>query len=254
MAGPEFARYGGFTTCYEVLHRPDHRLLVDAGSGIHHLNRSTGPARRYSVLLTHLHWDHIQGLPFFPALYDPETTVDFHGRQADGLPIEEAIEGVMRPPWFPVSFKSSAGVKRFLNLDGVLELDDLRVQWAALHHPSGVTGYRFERAGRCLVIATDVEAGDPASDLAVRRLAAGADVLVHDAQYLPEEYARSKVGWGHSTWEQAVAVAVDAGVGRLVLTSHDPDRADEGVDEIVAAARAVFPATEAAFSGMTIEV
>ncbi|MGH8874806.1 MAG: MBL fold metallo-hydrolase [Acidimicrobiia bacterium] len=104
------------------------------------------------------------------------------------------------------------------------------------------------------MIATDVERGDPASDAALARLADGADVLVHDAQYLPDEYLTSKRGWGHSTWEHAVEAALQAGVGRLVLTSHDPHRTDEQVKEIVRLARRRFPATEAAHPGMRIEV
>ena len=254
VAGADFDHYGGLTTCFEIVTGSDRVILVDAGTGIHSLLNSRPADTRYSIFLTHVHWDHIQGLPFFTPLYDPDADIEFYGRPVDGLSIAEAIEGVMKPPFFPVSFLGSASRKRYPDLDGGARLGDLAVGWTALYHPSGVTGYRFEKDGRVLVIATDVEAGDADSDRAVRQLAAGADVLVHDAQYLPDEYAASKTGWGHSTWEHAVAVAVDAGVGQLVLTSHDPDRTDAQVEAIVTAARSFFPNTLAAYTGMSLQV
>ena len=123
----------------------------------------------------------------------------------------------------------------------------------SLHHPGGVTGYRLTHQGRSLVIATDVEAGDPAADAALLKLAQHAAVLIHDAQYTPDELAVGKAGWDHSSWEAATTLALTAGVERLVLTSHDPQRNDAGVDGIVASARERFPACEAAYDGMIID-
>src|SRR4029079_14806157 len=122
-----------------------------------------------------------------------------------------------------------------------------------LDHPGGVTGYRVAYEAGGVVITTDVEAGTEESRAAVARFAEGATVLIHDAQYSPAEYEANRGGWGHSTWRHAVRVGADAGVDRLVLTSHEPTRTDEQIADIVKLASARFPATEAAFEGQSIE-
>jgi len=267
VSGPQYQRYGGATTCFEVDLEDNpgifegHRLLIDAGTGALSINSEpfTGP-RHFTILLTHLHWDHTLALPFFAPLYQPQNQFDFFGHRADGqlageMSIDDAIEAVMQPPWFPVSFRSAPAEKRFHHLEGEpFTIEDISVSYARLYHPQGVTGYRLERDGAVLVVATDVEHGDADSDQAVRELARDADVLIYDAQYHPQEYQDGKIGWGHSTWQAAVDLARQASVERLVLTSHDPARADEEVDAIVAQAREQFPDTEAAAEGMKFEV
>ncbi|MGQ0849147.1 MAG: MBL fold metallo-hydrolase [Actinomycetota bacterium] len=256
-SGRQYQRYGGATTCFEVdLQEQNHRLLIDAGTGALSINGepANGPMH-YSILLTHLHWDHTLALPFFAPIYDPRNTIDFYGHPVDGLGIEEAINAVMQPPWFPVTFESCPSTKRFHHLDGsTFNLAGISISYSRLYHPQGVTGYRLERDGAVLAVATDVEHGDQESDRSVRELARGADVLIYDAQYHPDEHEQLHMGWGHSTWQEAVAVARDAGVGRLILTSHDPARSDDGVDMIVAMAREHFPNTEGAAEGMKFEV
>jgi len=257
VSGPQFHRYGGATTCFEVEVDGDRRLLIDAGTGALGINQETnGQATAYSVILTHLHWDHTLAIPFFAPLYDPANSFDFYGHTTpEGMGIEDALEAVMQPPWFPVSFKSAGASKTFHHLDGAsFTIDDIGVTPARLFHPQGVTGYRLERGGSVLVIATDVEHGEPGSDQALLRLAEGADVLIYDAQYHPEEYASLRKGWGHSTWEAAVTLAQEAGVGRLYLTSHDPSRTDDQVDEIADLARQQFPNTSAVYEGLRIEI
>ncbi|MGH8928364.1 MAG: MBL fold metallo-hydrolase [Acidimicrobiia bacterium] len=232
------------------------RFLIDAGTGALSINAeaSSGP-QHFTILLTHLHWDHTLSLPFFGPLYRPENRIDFYGHTADGLGIEDALEAVMQPPWFPVSFKSAPSDKRFHHLDGdPFTIAGIEITYSRLFHPQGVTGYRLEKEGAVLVVATDVEHGDPQSDLAVRELAKGADVLLYDAQYHPSEHQNGKLGWGHSTWQAASSVAVDAGVGRLILTSHDPGRSDDEVDRILELARQGFPNTDAAYEGMRFTV
>ena len=256
VSGPQYQRYGGATTCFEIDLEADHRLLLDAGTGALAINSEpfSGP-RHFTFLLTHLHWDHTLALPFFAPLYQPQNEFDFYGHKAGDLTIDQALEAVMQPPWFPVSFSSSAAAKRFHHLDGEpFKVEDISVTYSRLYHPQGVTGYRLERDGAVLVIATDVEHGDAESDRAVRELAAGADVLIYDAQYSPQEHHDSKTGWGHSTWQAATSLARDAAVPCLILTSHDPGRADDEIDAIVAQAREVFPNTDAAAEGMKFEV
>ncbi len=172
------------------------------------------------------------------------------------MDIEEAIDRVMRPPWFPVNFRSTPADKRFHHFEpySTFPIGDFEVHPILLHHPDGVTGYRIRRDDTTIVIATDVEHGVPESDAALRELARGADALIYDAQYVPDQYETQKVGWGHSTWEQGVKLAEAAGVGQLVLTSHDPARTDDEIDEIVRRSRAVFPNTIAATEGARITV
>ena len=255
MSGVEFDRFGGLTTCYEVVTEPGHRLLVDLGTGIHHLAPTIDPEmdRVYDVFFTHFRWDHSQGIPFFRPLYDPRNAITFHGHPREGLNTEEMVSMLMQPPWFAVGFEETQAKSDFddLTID-TLHVAGIEVRHVSLHHPSGVTAYRFESGGHSVVLATDVEPA-PWADEALIELAQGTDVLIHDGQYFPEEYSADKVGWGHSTWKDAVRIAEAAGVGRLVITSHDPDRTDDGVDEIVAAADDHIP-TVGASVGLVIEV
>jgi phosphoribosyl 1,2-cyclic phosphodiesterase len=247
-------RHGGATTSFSIELDEATVLVVDAGTGI----RSLTPAwaRREATVhlfLTHYHHDHLNGLPFFAPMLRERSRLVVYGRTSeDGTPVEDAIRGFMRPPWFPVSIEDVAAAVEFVELDGSeFTLGGIRVISERLTHPQGCTGYRLDSGSTSLVVATDHERGFGPGDDGLRRLAAGADVLLHDGQYLPDEYP-NHVGWGHSTWEGAVAAAHETGATRLVLVSHDPNRSDDAIDGICAAAQAVFPATVAGRAGMTI--
>ncbi|MBT8203062.1 MAG: MBL fold metallo-hydrolase [Acidimicrobiia bacterium] len=247
------ARYGGATICITAQVADDHILVLDAGTGLrdlqHHVPESD---MRYSFLVTHFHWDHLLGLPFFRPLYDAGNSFDFYAHPYDGQTVEQGISGVMEAPLFPVPLSSAESQRRFIEVtDETFAIGPVTVQAARLYHPQGVTAYRLDCAGRSLVLATDVESGNEASDAALVELARGADVLVHDGQYLPGEIDTYK-GWGHSTWEESAEIAERAGVDRLVLISHDPERTDDGVDALLAAARERFPNTDAAYAGMEL--
>lgn len=254
VSGDRFRRYGGGTTCYSVAVDDDHQLLIDCGTGALDIP-SPDRSHRFSVLITHMHWDHTLALPFFKPLYEADHHFDFYGHEVEGLTIEQAIDHVMQPPWFPIHFVDTPASKSYFNVgNSSFEIGDITVTTTRLHHPSGVTAYRLDRNGASLVVATDNEHGDPESDARLLALAEGSDVLVYDAQYLPDEYEEGKVGWGHSTWRDGAAIAQKAGVGRLVITSHDWTRTDDEVDAILDAARVAFPATEAAAAGKVIEI
>lgn len=257
VSGPKFHRYGGGTTCLEIKLSDEHRVLIDAGTGALaiHDDLPTGRPLHFSILVTHLHWDHTFALPFFRPFFDPDSHFDFYGHHVAGMTIDDALDMVMRPPWFPVNFRSTPAQKRFHHLDeNAFDIEDLHITSARLHHPDGVTAYRIERNGSSLCLATDVEHGEPDSDRKLRTLAEGADVLVYDAQYLPNEYEVGKIGWGHSTWTEAVSLAKECGVGRLILTSHDPARSDDEVDDILDRARQAFPNTDAFYEGMALDI
>ncbi len=257
VSGPHTQRHGGHTLCIDIEAGAASVVLIDGGTGITRLHSDDSPDRisDYHVFLTHYHWDHIQGLPFFRPLYEPSNTFTFYGHRWNGLSSREAIEGALRPPWFPVSIQDTASRKHYVTIDQtVFQVGHLTITAAPLRHPQGVTAYRVDGPNRSIVVATDCERGNAIADEALRKLATGADILVHDAQYTPEEYENHYVGWGHSTWAQAAEAAQEAGVEDLFLISHDPARSDDEIDSLVARAKGAFVNTKAASEGMQIEL
>ena len=254
--GPETASVGGNTSCVEVRCGAQ-RIVLDAGTGLRSLGNAlvrTGEPQSLALLLSHFHWDHIQGLPFFVPAYMPQTKLTIVGSSDGRHSLRDKLSRQMTEPHFPVQLDdlSAQLTYREARPAQTFELGDVRVKVARLNHPGGVFAYRIEHGGRVLVYATDTE-HYACVDPALRALAEGADVLVYDAQYTPEEY-EAKVGWGHSTYAAGAEVAAAAGVSELVLFHHDPQRDDAGVAAIEAAARALFPRTVAAREGMTLDV
>jgi phosphoribosyl 1,2-cyclic phosphodiesterase len=206
---------------------------------------------RLTILLSHFHWDHIQGLPFFAPLYDSRNCLYFHCFEAHGITVRDALGGLMLTPFFPVDISVMKGQKNFYTIGQErLKIFDVEIRTAFLNHPQGCLGFRIEAETGVFVYATDHEHGNAKYDAAVRELAAGTDLLLTDAQYTPAEYAHH-VGWGHSTWLEATRIARDAGVKELVLFHHDPDHSDLVLDKILMEARACFPRVHAAMEGTT---
>ncbi len=252
-------KYGGNTACLEVRTSEGQLIIFDAGSGIRELGRQllkqTPPGgHRIMLFLTHYHWDHIQGFPFFEPMYSPNNFVYLHGFQSTNVSVERALGEQMANPYFPVNMDVMRATRNFYAIgEENFQVGDARITTRFLNHPQGCMGYRIEEGGRVLVYATDNEHGNPRYDRSVRELAEKADVLIYDAQYTPEEYA-GKVGWGHSTWEAGVRIAKEVGVKELVLFHHDPDHDDFAIDSILQAARREFPNTHAAMEGMEIDL
>ena len=241
---------GGNTACVEVC-AGDTRIILDAGSGLRALGdeRMKAGARHSTILLSHLHWDHLCGLPFFTPVYVPGFRVEIASGPNGVMSTEEAIRSLFRAPFFPVDFRDIAGqvAIRELPASGRFQIGDIAVTCARLNHPDPVYGFRLEHDGHAIVYATDTE-HFACVDPTLRKLAAGADILIYDAQYTPDEYP-SKVGWGHSTWQAGAELARAAGVAQLVLFHHDPNRSDAQLAAIEADAQAALPGTIAAREG-----
>jgi phosphoribosyl 1,2-cyclic phosphodiesterase len=257
---PANARYGGNTTCVELRLANGTLLIFDCGSGLRALGKSLSAAFGSQpivgyIFLTHFHWDHIQGIPFFTPLYKKGNAFFFHSVSLKAEELQGAVEGQMVSPYFPVNMSIMGAVRNFYDIGTEpVEIQGAVISSAQLHHPQGCVAYRVEADGGTFVFATDHEHGSTVHDENVRRIARGADVFVYDAQYTPDEYEREKKGWGHSTWEEGVRIARQAGVGQLVLTHHDPDRDDRQVDRLVRQARQQFPATLAAREGLQLDI
>ncbi|MCA9605034.1 MAG: MBL fold metallo-hydrolase, partial [Myxococcales bacterium] len=225
--------------------------ILDAGTGLRRLgDRMLREGRtEATLLLSHLHWDHIQGLPFFVPAYVPGHRITLAGMRG----LRGALDAQMTAPCFPVGLDALGAELAFREVgSGPLEVGALEVRAAKLNHPGGVLAYRVSIGDRSVVYATDTE-HYAVPDPHLVALAKDADVLIYDAMYTEAEYA-SKVGWGHSTWQAGVAVAEAANVERLVLFHHDPSRDDAAVDAIERAAATARPGTIAAREGEAIRL
>ncbi|HKD81612.1 MAG TPA: MBL fold metallo-hydrolase [Candidatus Angelobacter sp.] len=253
----ENLRYGGNTSCVEV--RVNGSLFVfDCGTGFRNLGKQLAEQNNGNpicahIFLSHFHWDHIQGIPFFTPLYESKDSSFIFHSSSRTRGLQRAIEEQMSAPYFPVNMNEMAAHRQFFNIDeGRIEFDHASVQSMWLNHPQGCLGFRLETRDQVLVYATDNEPGDPVFDKNLRKLAEGADVLIYDAQYLPEEYAARKQGWGHSHWREAVNVVMESGAKELILFHHDPDHSDACIDSVVTQAREYYPKVRAASEGMEI--
>lgn len=248
--GPEFARFGGNTSCV-VLEGSGHPpVILDLGTGLRsygravesaHADGSTPAPFRASVLLSHLHWDHVQGLPFFAPLFRPESEVEVFGPRHDDGPLAELFAGLMCPPYFPIRPEDLAADLRFTDVgDDTFDAGAARVTSCWVPHTGPTLGFRIELAG-CRIAylpdhGPDLHAGvESAITPGVLELCDGVDVLIHDAQYTPDEYEQRST-WGHSTIDYALHVAQESGARSLALFHHDPAHSDDVLEVLVARA------------------
>ncbi len=257
--GRDTAEVGGNTSCVELT-AGSTRIILDAGTGLRGLGNdllSRGPVDA-TLLLSHLHWDHIQGLPFFTPIYLPTTRLRVVSGPC-GAPARDVLRRQMTAPVFPVEMDELASSLSFMEVRDRerFVVGEAEVSVARANHPDPVFAWRIDHRGRSVVYATDTEHYS-CVDPGLRALSRGADVLIYDAQYLPSEYAGevgpSRVGWGHSTWEAATELARAAGVGQLLLFHHDPCRDDATVARIEALAQERFADTLAAREGMRLSL
>lgn len=254
--GPRTVRYGGNTSCVEVRTRDGILIVLDAGTGIRALGDALlaeGKSIRGHLLITHTHWDHIQGFPFFGPLFVGGNEWDVYAPRGFGLSLRDTLAGQMQYAYFPVTLDALGATVRYHDLvEGSFAIAGVRIHARYLNHPALTLGYRIEADGATLVYATDHEChsraaaqlGRPLGDL-VRpahpgdrrhaELIADADLLIHDTQYTAAEYP-ARAGWGHSTMEYVADIAAAAGVRRLALFHHDPRRDDDALDALSKAA------------------
>lgn len=243
--GPETVIYGGNTSCVEVVSTRGQRLVIDAGTGIRALGDElvqSGQPVTITLLLTHTHWDHILGMAFFKPVYLDSTVINIDGCPKAFWGVANVFDDRKGNGYFPVAFDElKANIRHVERLPaGTMRVGDLTIDGIETNHPQGGMGFRIREDDRCFVFLTDNELtneapiGKQPADYA--HFAWGCDLLIHDAQYLPEEIANHR-GWGHSTYVDAVELALLAKVPRLILYHHDPSRSDREIQEIEARAR-----------------
>jgi len=259
---PATWRFGGNTPCLDLVAPDGTQFILDCGTGLRMLgNRwnaenSLRPVETH-IFVTHYHWDHIQGLPFFAPLYVDKNEFQFYSFRSKFLgrdSLRQVFETQMALPYFPVDFSSMSAKRKFRELEGgeTFLVGENKVTTRHINHPQGCLGFRIETPAGTIVYATDNEPGDPALEKSLCELAAGADIFVNDAQFTPSQLATSKKGWGHSSWKEGVNIAREVGAKTLVLFHHDPDSTDRAVDGILRDAREEFDSVFAASEGMVI--
>ena len=243
VSGPEYVRYGGDSTCIEIRSKSGEVIVIDAGSGIRRLGNRLLEEECYdfSLIFTHSHWDHVLGFPFFKPIYSDKTNVNLYGCSFSQGNMEKLLGHTMSPPYFPVPYQIIAASIHYHEICGEpFDIGGVCIESIPLSHPNMGLGYGFEEDGKRFVLLTDNElsfkhrgGGEFADYLEFSK---GADLLFHDAEYTDEDYIRTR-GWGHTTYREALRLAMEAGVARFGLFHHNQDRQDAQLDAIVAECR-----------------
>ncbi|HHP7244752.1 MAG TPA: MBL fold metallo-hydrolase [Elainellaceae cyanobacterium] len=259
--GGETVRYGGNTSCVEM-QIGGHRLIFDGGTGLRVLGQALLPEMplQAHMFFTHSHWDHIQGFPFFVPAFVPGNRFNIYGAIApNGSTIEQRLNDQMLHPNFPVPLQIMGADLSFYDLEvgESVDIDDIHVENALLNHPGEAVGYRVSWNGLTAAYVTDTEHFPDRLDENVIWLARDADLFIYDATYTDQEYnseRASKVGWGHSTWQEAVKVARAANAKKLVIFHHDPLHSDDFMDQIKDDTAKQFPNSVVAWEGLEIDL
>lgn len=262
--GPRTLRYGGNTACLEIQFPNKPRFILDAGSGIRELGKELlkiqDPITAY-VFISHFHWDHIQGLPFFKPVYKPGNKFIIYGCDEPDFRLHDIISFQMKPTYFPLAVEDMKAQIEFRPiLEQTFTVEGVKVKTKLLNHPGYALGYRFEYGGKSIIYISDNEPfyqlfhNQPLrysqadnidlifekffedKDKEMLEFIRNADVLIHDTQFLPEEYSQ-RVTWGHSPYNYTVDLAIGANAKRLVLFHHDPDHDDDTIEEILKLSR-----------------
>lgn len=256
--GPDTVRYGGNTSCVEV-RCGEHVLIFDGGSGLRPLGdslvKSAHPVN-VDLFYSHTHLDHIIGLPFFAPCYDGKSQIRiWAGHLKPAANIEAVLERMMSAPLFPIPIGIFTAKLTFLDFvagESLVPHPGIELRTGPLNHPNGATGYRIEYAGKVVAYITDTEHFSGRRDRNVMRLVEGADLMIYDSTFTDREYPAHR-DWGHSTWQEGVRIANEAGAGRLAIYHHDPAHTDSFMDRIAAAAEKRRPGTIVAREGLVLK-
>ncbi len=254
---PNHIEYGGNTSCIEV-NADGTSIVLDAGTGIRNLGQSflERGIRQATVCLTHTHWDHINGFPFFTPAYAPDHHFDIRaGHLKDAGGVERVLAGQMARPTFPVPLSALQADMSFVDFSAgeEFEIGPVKVRTTPLQHPDGATGYRFEYGDRSLCYVTDTEHVPGQRDTRIAALIKDANLVIYDSTYTDEEFPRH-VGWGHSTWQEGVRLAKSCGVERLAIFHHDPYHDDAFMRRVGEQALEDFEGSFVAKEGMKVNV
>lgn len=258
---PDFAQFGGNTSCILITFSTGRIAILDAGTGIRKVcndicTSSYDLSASINIILSHTHWDHIQGFPFCKPAYDPKRRfrIFICGKGRHAKDLESIFTTQMQREYFPMALDKMSANLSFLELNTTSFTSSWGIRFIASkhNHPGDAYGYRIEEGGKTLVYCTDVEHLD-GIDPNVVALSRDADLLIHDAQYTADELTQKK-GWGHSSWEQAVEVAEQAGVKRLALFHHDPEHSDTFLLNMERQCKRQFPRSFFAKEGTEIEI
>ena len=261
--GPETVHFGGNTSCVEV-RCDDTRIVFDAGTGLRLLGNSILKEMPLTIHLffSHVHWDHIQGFPFFAPAFVKGNTIQMYGRANTGMTVETALAGQMETPNFPVHLRELPAQLVFNDVHAkeTVELPGgVRVTSAEGHHPGGVFAYRVDYQGKSFVYATDTEHYGEKPDPNLVALGKNADVFVFDTMYTREEYEGTsggmpKIGWGHAHIDAGLTLIEACGAKKYVLFHHDPTQSDAAVREKERRAKEKHPDSICAYEGLTIDL
>lgn len=243
VSGNDFVKYGGDTTCIEIQTESGDIIIIDAGTGIRELGNRLikEPPKPFHLLLTHAHWDHLIGFPFFKPLYSDHQRIVLHTGPFTAKGLQRILSYTMMAPHFPVPFsRISAQLEYRATPAKAFHIGALTIVPIPIRHPNSGYGYKLMENGKTFVFLTDNELGfthpTGLSTQAYINFCTGADLLFHDAEYTPEEYEKA-VGWGHSVYTDALNLAENAGVGTLGLFHLNQDRTDRQMDDVVKKAR-----------------
>ncbi len=259
--GKDTVRYGGNTSCLEM-EIAGKRLIFDGGTGMRELGEDLMqeiPVEAY-IFFTHYHWDHIQGFPLFTPAFTPGNCFHIYGAiPPEGKSMKQHFIDRVLHYNSPVPIKGMQADLRFYELQHgqKMRLHGIEIETGSLNHPNTAMGYRVTWKGRSAVYCSDTEHFPDGLDESVVNLARNADVLIYDAMYTDDEYHNpksSKVGWGHSTWQEAIKVAEVAGVKRIVIFHHEPTHSDDFMDQIAEKVKAVCPQAVMAREGLILPV
>lgn len=258
-ASPDHMKYGGNTSCIEVI-IDGKRLILDAGTGIRQLGNEMQKSgmHDFHILLTHTHWDHINGFPFFSPAYNKDMTIEIMAGHLNIIGgVREVLSAQMDNPMFPVPLDAMTAKTTYTDFKAGDSFDlydgEVHVRTAPLNHPNGSTAYRIESDGKAVVYVTDTEHVPGETDQNIIDLIQDADLVIYDSTYTEEEFP-SKIGWGHSTWNEGVRLCRLANVKRMAIFHHEPDHFDDFMDKVAEEAHAEWAGSFVCREGMCIDL